>query len=295
VAISISVYRTTRSIPRFALLVLAPSVAAVGGVILVFVRPLLQGFNEGRDWAYSPAHAGLAAVNMLGWPVALLAALGFWLMFEARAGHRWYWASWVGVWAATVVILPLVMVYHPWYSFSLVLGPLVSAAYGIDAIYARLRPASPGAGVVWIIVALSLNLPGLASHFVDGSRGDLRSAVAYVRAHGQAGDRIFMPGAAAVRYYAPDLAPNLSASTSTRQVEAIEPLVAEGGRLWVVIESGRGGLPDRTEQWLFANGSHQLHLSPRRFDYREHRLDLFLIDRPPVAAPDPAPSAGPGA
>ena len=264
-----------RRASRSVVLVFAVTAAVLGALYLLHLKRLLYGWNEDAPWAYSPAHSILAAVNMLGWPVALLAGLGVVLMFEDRSEQRWYWASAVGGWVATIVVLPFVIIYHPWYAFPLALGVLVCAGYAVSDIYGRLSPVRPITGALWLCLVAGLNLPGLASHFTDGSRGDQRAAVAYVNTHWETNDRVATTSVRTFSYYAPDRLPVFPIPRDDRATETLEQIGP--GRLWVVVESGRGGPPVAVRDWLTRHATRQFRVSRRRFDYFEYSVDVFLV------------------
>lgn len=247
------------------------------GLALFHVGPLMHGWNQGAEWGYSVGHAVLASVNLLGWPVFLLAGLGLVLMFGERTRQFWYWLSCVSGWAAATVLLPLVVPYHPWYVFPLALGGLVFAGYAISEVYGRLRPTKPLASVVWVCLALGLNLPAVVSHFVDGSRIDMRVAAHYVRDNWQPDDRVATVRIETFRYYAGCCEPATSLASEREALAALEQLTVRGGRVWVVVGSTRSGLPVDLERWLLGNTTHRLHVQRRRFDYFENTVDVFLF------------------
>jgi hypothetical protein len=87
--------------------------------------------------------------------------------------------------------------------------------------------------------------PSLASHYVDGSRWDLRTAAAFVRKNWQPGDRIaaFSPGI--VNLYAGDCCGQVI-PLSLDAAPHLRELASETSRLWIILENTRGGLPTGT-------------------------------------------------
>src|SRR5215467_6035247 len=65
-----------RSIPRATWLVFGIAAAATVLLIVLYLCPLLQGWNKGETWGYSVLHASLASIRQVGWPIASLAAVG---------------------------------------------------------------------------------------------------------------------------------------------------------------------------------------------------------------------------
>lgn len=273
--------RRARRVPvtRGTRLVLVVTGVALLALFLLYLWPLLQGWNQAAPWGYSVGHAVLASINLLGWPVSLLAGLGLVLMFTAGDAQRWYWLCALAAWAAVTVAAPLVVSYHAWYAFPLALPGLVLAGYAVSDIYSRIRPQGAFAATIWVVVAVGLNLPSLASHFVDGSRTDMRAAARYVSEHWQAGDRVATVRLETFRYYAGHLEPAFALPPGGEAVAPLERLADGNGRLWIVLERTRAGLPDALERWLFEHAAHRLRVSRRRFDYYENAVEVFLRER----------------
>jgi hypothetical protein len=265
-----------RALPRTVMVLGGAATVAIAVWLVIYVRPLLAGWNEGVSWAYSPLHSSMAAVNMLGWPVSLLAGLGVVLMIEDRSELQWYWFCCLAAWATTTMALPLVMPYQPWYAFPTALAVLIFAAYGAAGIYDRLRPSRPFTSAAFVTLVVALCLPGLVSHYLDGSKPDARRAIEYVDRHWAPGDRI-ATRMRTFNYYAPERGPVVQIARGDAAVDTLEHLASAGGRLWVVIESGRGGPGAGIQRWLSANASHQLRVMRPRIDYYENAVDVFLV------------------
>jgi len=183
-------YAERRPWPKNVVLVFLVAVAAVGIFFGIYIRPLLLGWNSGETWGYGIAHSAFASVNMVGWPVALLAAVGFLLLLRERNAQNWYWITCSFGWAAATVVFPLLVAYHPEYVFPLAISVMVLAGCAIGTIYEHLRSKSALIGAAWVGLACLGSLPSLASHYMDGGRSDLRTAAQYVKTIGKAGDRV---------------------------------------------------------------------------------------------------------
>ena len=182
------------------------------------------------------------------------------------------------------VVLPFVITYHPWYAFPLALGVLVCAGYAVSDIYGRLRSTRPATSVLWLCLVAALNVPGLASHFTDGSRGDHRAAVEYVNTRWTSNDRVATTSWRTFDYYAPGRSPVFPIPRGDKGAETLERLGSDqvrSGRLWVIVESGRGGPPVVVREWLSSHATHQFRASRRRFDYFEYTVDVFLAEPSP--------------
>jgi hypothetical protein len=253
-----------------------------------YVRPLAHGWNQGETWGYSPLHALLGSIAMLGWPMALLAVVGFLLMLRNRSAQTWYWMVCASGWCIASLIFPLFVVYHDEYVFPLVLGGIVVAAYAIAMIHELLLPRGPVAAWAWLGLICLANLPGLASHYVDGSRRDDRSAADYVRGHWLPGDRVTGYAMGLFRYYSRGCCePQIPLSIGS--VAELEQLGSSGGRLWIVLENTRWGLDPPTQRWLFDCAVHKFSVGGRRFDEAEFKVEVYVT---PVPLPPQCAAAG---
>jgi hypothetical protein len=106
----------------------------------------------------------------------------------------------------------------------------------------------------------------------------MRAAAAYVEAHWRPGDRAAVVPLRPFLHYAPGREPAVAIPRGDRGVETLARLAVEaGGRLWIVMESGRDGLPESAERWLFAHAVHQQRVTHRRFDYHQYSIDVFIV------------------
>ena len=174
------------------------------------------------------------------------------------------------------MVLPLVLPYQTWYTFPFSLIGLVLAGFAITEVYERLRPAGRFASAAWLCVALGLNLPSLISYYADGSRVDMRSAAHYVAEHWHPGDRVASVRLETFQYYAPNREPAFQLPSGDEATAALDRLAAGPGRLWIVVDSTRGGLPAALQGWLNAHAAPRFHVSARRLDYFENSIDVFV-------------------
>jgi hypothetical protein len=279
VAVCAGAYAEKRPISRAVWLPFAFATVVAAVFFAVYVRPLVHGWNQGETWGYSPLHALVGSIPMIGWPIALLAVVGLVLMLRDRTSQNWYWLVCFLGWGGASLMLPLVVVYHDEYVFPLVLGGIVVAGYAISVIYELLFSRSPVAAMAWLGLICLANLPGLASHYVDGSRRDERSAAAYVREHWSPGDRVTGYAMGLFGYYSRGCCePQIPLSTTS--VPQLEQLGAENGRLWIVLENTRWGLDPPTQRWLFDCAVHKLSVGGRRFDEAEFKVEVYLSSAP---------------
>lgn len=257
---------------------------AAGGLLILglsalYILPLALGWNSGETWSYSHLHALQAAVSQVGWPTAILAAIGVIAAVESRNEQEWYWLAWAGVWLLAVVLLPCVAVYHPGYAVPLSLGTMVLAGRGIARIYEGLRLQSPRAAAAWIGLACLGNLPGLVSHYSDGDCYDYRAAANYLSREWDEGDQVLALSPYLLKHYCkPGIEP--IAVSEQGMVNRLYVEAATANRVWIVVPTPRIARPEPLRAWLGENCSRKFHLEKQRFDYYENSLEVYLYVPP---------------
>ncbi len=269
------------------------------GFVIFHIVPLTKGWNEVAHWGYSPLHTVLATVNMLGVPVALLVGLGglFVLLDIKNPGNAFWTIATVGC-VVCLPILPKLIVFNPMYIFLFTFPLLVLAARFVEHVFQRLRGSGTmGAFVIasaWFLFVCGLNFPSLASYYLDGSRCDHREAFHYVQEHWRKGDRLTGTMMGAAEWYIPNCVPRIPLRTERTEEKLQELIESEnGGRLWIVVPSHRGGLDLDLRRWLGRNTSYELRVGKKRFDYEENTVEVFLHTpkTDPCFEPSPNPSA----
>jgi Dolichyl-phosphate-mannose-protein mannosyltransferase len=279
--VGVAAFADRASLPRYAFVVAGITLLALLGEA-IYLFPLLHGWNAGHSWGYSPAHGVMSGVIQLGWPVAVLAAVGVGLLAMERAAQNWYWVALTVGWTAFLAVAPLAVTYHPSYSFPIALGVLVSAGVAVGRVYELLREArGRTAAVLWLALACLMNLPSIVSHYVDGSRPDYRTAARFVADHAKSGDRVTARSAALFTHYAPEHAAQPLGSST---VASLQKQTLAGGRLWIVVQNWRGGLPEEERAWLDRHCTHELRVRRTRFDYPENSVDVYLWQGKPAIA-----------
>jgi Dolichyl-phosphate-mannose-protein mannosyltransferase len=290
VAVCAGFYAGRRQIPRSVLLAFGTTATVMTLFVTLYLRPLLRGWNQTESWGYSPLHALLASIVMVGWTTMLLAVVGSVLMIRERTMQGWYWPVCFIGWIGATVTLPLLVPYHAEYVFPLALAAIVPAAYAIGVVYELLRPRARLAAYAWIALSCLTNMPALASYYVDGSRWNIRAAAAYVRQHWLPGDRVAGYSVGLFRYYSGGCC-EPAIALRPDSVAQLARLGSASGRLWVVLENTRSGLDPHVQRWLFDCAVHKLSVSGRRFDDAEFRVEVYLVS----GSLDPGCSSGIGA
>lgn len=283
-----------RSVPRSTWLVFGTAAAATALLLVFYLRPLLHGWNEGETWGYSVPHATLALIGQLGWGTAALTAIGALLMLRERTAQCRYWLVCLGGWVVVSMVLPLAIPYHPAYAFSFALSALVVAAYAITYISDRLKLRSSFAAYAWIGLSCLGDLPSLFSHYIDGTRTNMRDAAAYVRAHWRPGDRVTGYAMGAFGYYSGGCCKPAIPLAETDEVPNLTRLASAGGRLWVVLEEKRPGLDAPLQAWLFACSVQKLSVGRRRLDWLQFKENVYLVPAPVIDNECPVRPDSPG-
>ncbi|MDR3198303.1 MAG: glycosyltransferase family 39 protein [Planctomycetaceae bacterium] len=271
----------------YVFLILIAWSAVLFGIFVFHIAPLSDSWNSSSVWGYTPLHTAMAFINKFGWSLFLFAILGAGItLFRFRNNGNTYWTILVLVSGVCVLLLPLKIVYNPFYGFLFIVPFLVTAAIFVREIY-RLLSESPLPfrsiiAVLWVIAALLVNFPSLYSYYQDGSRADHRAAFRYVAEHWEQGDRLTGIVMGTAQYYIPGNTPRIplrSNNTAERLQEILDGEIGGNGRLWVVIPSSRDGLELELRRWLGQNALFETSFTKKRFDYDENNVEVFLVPK----------------
>jgi hypothetical protein len=261
------------------------ALAAVG---LVLLAPKLRGWNGSAGWGTGPAHSFLAWLSQVGWPVVCLAGLALaFLRRSADAEQVWYWLTFAGVAAAAAFVFPIVLVYHSAYLFALTLPVFVLAGLAVGKVYEQLPQRSPWLAAAGLAALAALSLPGLASHYSDGSRNDYRAVARYLEKHRREGDAVGAVGPSCLRHYLPGDV-DVQGLDESAPLKDLRKLAPGCRRMWIAIPSGRRGKPEELQRWLNEHCKQELVVRRPRVDYRDYVVEVYLY-----TAPEPARPAGP--
>ena len=255
--------------------------AVLAAIIVYHVLPLQKDWYTGLESGDSPVGAVMATVSRIGWPVVWLAALGALFAVTEGGAVNWYWLTCAaGSWAV-IFLMPLKFVFVARYALPLSLPMFALAGTAIAKIFCLLRARRPAAAYAWMAVAPLVGVPSLASHYLDGSRADLRSPVDYVKEHWRAGDRICCPSLGmkiAFDHYAPDYDPKVLLAANPSKV--LKEISSSGSRIWIVSGTYWGGRSDGdVNDWLGKQCRHEARFEKYRYDHYRFCTDVYLFDR----------------
>src|SRR5262249_28263289 len=154
----------------------------------------------------------------------------------------------------------------PAYTFPLALGVFALAGHAVARLYEGLRGRDPAVASAWVGVACLLILPGVVSHYCDGSRCDYRGAARYIADHWRPGDRVAVSSDKNLGYYLPA---HIRPRSVRMTPEALAQVAAEAdeGRVWVVLATNRGGKPEALARYLAPRCTLQTVVRRPRLDY----------------------------
>jgi hypothetical protein len=176
------------------------AVAATSGLLLyaLYIRPLVAGWNSTGN----PTPVLVSFAAHAGIPTLALAGLGSWLTIAGRSEHRSL-SWWTLVFAGSFCVFVLADIsWNPRYFVFFMPAMWVLAAHAIECVGRAMGSGLTGAA--WYASVGVLLLPGLLSHYQDGSRHDYRQAAAVLREHAGAGQPILSDDAETISYYLPD-------------------------------------------------------------------------------------------
>ncbi|MEO7191331.1 MAG: hypothetical protein ABI051_09765 [Vicinamibacterales bacterium] len=233
-----------------------------GAVIyLAYVRPLVSGWHSTGNptpvLVSFSAHAGIATLA--------LALFGGLLSLLRRNDDRsMLW--WALMFAGSLCLFQLTSIsWNPRYFLFYMPAMWMLAAHAMDFVRRKLGSSLLGAG--WYACVGLLFVPGVMSHYQDGSRHDYRQAAAVVLAHARESQPILSDDAETISYYLPeDARRRLLVRTKVTEFPASEFFVVVRSNVWMPLPQIPGRQMD-----LLAEISH------RRLDQFSHVLRVYRV------------------
>ncbi|MDR2754248.1 MAG: hypothetical protein LBC20_00945 [Planctomycetaceae bacterium] len=168
-------------------------------IFLFHIIPFAKSWNNyDMIWRLSPIDSVMTCASNFGQSYMIL-CIPAWIFVLFRI-HKTGWGYWLFCSMAcgtAISLLPLKMVFYPWYGFLFSFPFLVILALFINHI-GQLLTQSNGrygwlCGVVWCCFMVLLNIITLNNYYKDGNCYDIRSVCRYIHEHYQAGDQVICP------------------------------------------------------------------------------------------------------
>jgi len=237
--------------------------AVTSTIYLFYLRPIMSGWVAGTTGGTEPL---VSLVAQVGVPAMGFAVLGIWQAWQLPADPVLRWCSVVlGLCLVFVATVPLTMsTWNPRYALFFMLPIWVMAAAGAASIAGRLPSAS--AKGVWLGAVFLLLVPKLASHFVDGSRHDFRTAAGIV-AEMAPRDPVLSNWPATLQYYlTPQTGQRPAYWDANAPLPAGETIIVIASNAWQpVLGVGRRAISVIGE------------VGKRRFDEQSHLIRIYRI------------------
>jgi hypothetical protein len=238
--------------------------AATGTAIyFLYLRPILAGWVSGGTGGTSPIVSFVAQAGIV--PIAL-AGVGAVIALRDRRLHAWLALLCLSL--SFVVLAPFVFgAWNPRYGLFFMVPVWLLAAAGVEVI--ALSLVSNWHRAVWLGVVVLMGLPKFASHFIDGSRHDFRTAASIVASTIGPDQAVVSNWPATLQYY-------------------LEPLAAERPSYWSPGEP----LPDGDVVVVLASNGWEPVLRSagrnvdvigevgrRRLDEQSHLIRIYRVHR----------------
>ena len=150
---------------------------------------------------------------------------------------------------------------------------------------ARMQPT-----LLTAIFVLLPFVPGLASHYIDGNRHNLRGATELVAADLQDSDMVVAENNFLTGLYLPDLPEERLVEAPPqfgRGFDDYRALSHSSSRCWVIVPAEfleLGGDRAAFHEWVWQHGKLVRELYEPRWDYHQNRIQVFLVDLPAATA-----------
>jgi len=244
------------------LLIRSGAALAVSLLLYVaYIRPLVAGWHSTGN----PTPVLVSYAAHLGIPTLALAFLGGALALIDR-GDRRHMAWWLLMVAGGFCVFLLAdFNFNPRYFVFFFPPAWILAAHGMAVVARRIGHRAHGA--VWYTSVALLLLPGLLSHYQDGSRHDYRGAAATVVDRARPGEPILSDDAETISYYLPaDLRRRLFVRTKVTEPPSSSFLLVARSNAWMPQPSYHGRRLDLLSE-----------ISHRRFDQFSHILRVYRV------------------
>jgi hypothetical protein len=248
---------------------LVRSWAAFGAAALVYAfysRPIILGWISGGTGGTVPIVSLFAQVGIAPLAFAILGVITAWSRTNRDGLARW-WVTFAGLSLAFVVVVPLLLKnWNPRYALFFAAPLWVVAALGVEQLLAslpnwRLR-------VTLLLAVLALHAPKLASHLIDGSRHDFRTAAAVV-ARQRPALPVFSNWAATLQYYLePQTGQRVRDWAGKAVIDECPCLVVIGTNLWQPVLQVPGARVDILAE-----------VTKRRLDEQSHVVRVYRVER----------------
>ena len=226
-------------------------------------------------------------VYNLGLAISTLVGIGWLLMWKS---HRR-----LAVFILVATGIPFVCVFG-----LAVVGSAVEQRYLIPVVPLLLIPAAvclrelrdglAGARMQATLITSALVLlpfiPGLASHYIDGNRHNLRGATELITEDLRATDMVVAENNFLTGLYLPELPEERLVEAPPqfgRGFDNYRTLSRKAERCWVIVPAEfleLGGDRAAFHEWVWQHGKLVRELYEPRWDYHQNRLQVFLVDLP---------------
>jgi uncharacterized membrane protein len=266
---------------------IGPLVVAMAGsaIAVAFAGIYLYAMGHGKAFGYtwtgySTSEALLSGLNQIGWPVAIFAVPGFWILWRRDRVQASIWGTLGILWVAALVLLPQLLPFHAAYVFPLSLPLFILAGVAVGDIGKCMVAHGRLVATLVLGAMLILDLPAIVSYYQDGNRHDFRAAANWIADHIGPNDVIVTVQGDKLTWYHPELDGRwyrLPTADFAAWAETKRPIV---GQLWIVLPGGRAGLPQPWREWAQEVGRPKATIVHRRFDYHEYPIFILVADPP---------------
>src|SRR5262245_16662875 len=245
-------------------MVLRSGTATLLGILIYFfyLLPLVRGWTSTGN----PTPVLISFAAHAGIPSLALAFVGCWIAL-ARPDQGSFMLWWALIFIGsffTFLLTPIT--WNPRYFLFFMPAMWIVAAHAMEFIARRVGFGSMG--TAWYACFAVLLLPNLASHFIDGSRHDYRTAAAVLMDQDLQDRQILSDDAETISYYLPpDLVKRLEVRTRVTTLPPDEVYLVCRSNAWMPLCE----VPGRRAHLL-------AEISHRRLDEFSHILRVYRID-----------------
>jgi hypothetical protein len=262
-------------------------------IFLFHIMPITKSWNN-NDIIYriSPIDSVLTFTSIFGQSYIILCIPAcFFILFHLRNTGWGYWLFCALSCGLAIFLLPLNIVFYPWYGYLFAFPLLVILALFIDRIGQLLAQSSKRygwyCGLVWCCFMVLLNIFALNNYYKDGNRCDFRSACQYVQQEWRLGDQLFCTRAGLEivnAYLQQDVVPIMLRSNGMHEhLQQIFNEIEENSnekfnhlRFWIILKREHYlSLDKKTRNWIDGHCRYEGSFGNFRYDSPKY-FEVFL-------------------